>query len=272
MWNVFTSVSFHGLCSFQTHRQLIDSYDALLSNSTMLNTVTGAAPLAESMLNKKLRRCEQHWLKTPRRPLTHPFSLVPLQRPMHELHWHLLVLCQPGQDELQEPAGKQRYIHKSPFSFLFCLQPCFICLVLSSFHLKLTAEQENVTDKRAFLHGVLGHSVSEDGQLLYVLIVEPLDFEVQVHVVSSLAEFMLLVFWKHRGWQYMTEIKTPAVGICSHPVQPLKWKHLQYKFWIWTLVDSSKLHTTVLAQSKMSQGVTWSEQAVTASWLLRSPK
>lgn len=36
---------------------------------------------------------------------THPFSLVSLQRPVHELHRHLLILCQPGQDKLEKPPG-----------------------------------------------------------------------------------------------------------------------------------------------------------------------
>lgn len=37
--------------------------------------------------------------------LTHPFSLVSLQGRLHELHGHVLVLSQPGQDELEEPAA-----------------------------------------------------------------------------------------------------------------------------------------------------------------------
>lgn len=47
---------------------------------------------------------------------------------------------------------------------------------------------------RQVLRRVLGHGVREGGQLLDVLVVQPLDLEVQVHVVSRLAELMLLVF------------------------------------------------------------------------------
>lgn len=146
----------------------------LLSNSTMLNTGTRAAPLAESMLNKKLRWCEQHRLKTSRCPLTHPFSLVPLQRPMHELHWHLLVLSQPGQHELKEPAGKQTHL-QSPGSAFSCVSSV-LCYIYFIWNWWLSSK--NVTCKCALLHGVLGHGVSEGGQLLNVLVVEPLDFEV----------------------------------------------------------------------------------------------
>lgn len=130
------------------------------------------------MINKKLRWCDQHGMKTSRCPLTHPFSLVPLQRPMHELHGHLLILSQPGQDELKEPAGKQTYF-QDPLSFLFCLQ---LCLCYQSCVIVISSETnswvENVMCRGAFLHGVLGHSVFEGGQLLNVLIVEPLHFEV----------------------------------------------------------------------------------------------
>lgn len=56
--------------------------------------------------------------------LTHPFSLVSLQRSVHELHRHLLVLSQPGQDKLKEPPGaKKRHIHGTTlltFSFTNC--------------------------------------------------------------------------------------------------------------------------------------------------------
>lgn len=112
---MFSRLSLLMVCVPARHKQLIDSYDVLLSNSTMLDAVVGAALLAESMLNKKLRWCKQHRLETSRCPLTHPFPLVPLQRPMHELHRHLLVLSQPGQDELKKPAGKQAYLQKPIF-------------------------------------------------------------------------------------------------------------------------------------------------------------
>lgn len=43
---------------------------------------------------------------------------------------------------------------------------------------------------------VFWHSVVEGRQLLNVLVVQPLDLKVQVHVVSSLTELMLLMFCK----------------------------------------------------------------------------
>ena len=50
---------------------------------------------------------------------------------------------------------------------------------------------------RVFLRRVLRHSVCEGGQVLNVFVVEPLDLEVQVHVVSSFAELMLLMLCTH---------------------------------------------------------------------------
>lgn len=43
---------------------------------------------------------------------------------------------------------------------------------------------------------VFWHSVFEGRQVLNVLVVQPLDLKVQVHVVSSLTELMLLMFCK----------------------------------------------------------------------------
>lgn len=54
------------------------------------------------------------------------------------------------------------------------------------------------------LRRVLRHSVSEGGQVLYILVVKPLDLEVQVHVVSCLAEPMLLMFCKKPHTQKYT--------------------------------------------------------------------
>ena len=48
---------------------------------------------------------------------THPFSLVSLQRSVHELHRYLLVLDQPGKNELEEPPGRlTRDREKSSYS------------------------------------------------------------------------------------------------------------------------------------------------------------
>lgn len=43
------------------------------------------------------------------------------------------------------------------------------------------------------LRWIVRHCVLEGGQILHILIVKPFDLKVQVHVVSSLTKFMLLV-------------------------------------------------------------------------------
>lgn len=47
------------------------------------------------------------------------------------------------------------------------------------------------------LRRVFRHSVCEGGQVHNILVVKPLDLEVQVHVVCSLTELVLLVFCKN---------------------------------------------------------------------------
>lgn len=113
------------------------NYDVLLSNNKMLYTVTGAAQLAESMLNSQAFRTASTegftWA------LTHSFSLVPLQSSVHELYGHLLVLSQPGQDKLKEPAGKQT--HEQKPAFILILPSVVVHLTcVTFFSLILTAE------------------------------------------------------------------------------------------------------------------------------------
>lgn len=63
---------------------------------------------------------------------------------------------------------------------------------------------------------VFWHSVDEGGQLLNVLVVQPLDLKVQVHVVSSLTELMLLVFCKTTT-ATTAEVKTGLKSNQTHP-------------------------------------------------------
>jgi len=48
---------------------------------------------------------------------------------------------------------------------------------------------------------VLRHSALEEGQVLAVLIVQPLDFKVQVHIIGALTEAVLLVLWEREREQ-----------------------------------------------------------------------
>lgn len=47
------------------------------------------------------------------------------------------------------------------------------------------------------LRGIVRDGGPEGGQVLDVLVVEPLDLEVQVHVLGALAQSVLLVLCKH---------------------------------------------------------------------------
>ena len=51
--------------------------------------------------------------------------------------------------------------------------------------------------RNGVLRGVFRHSVSEGRQILNVLVVKTLDLEMQVHVVSSPTELMLLMLCKN---------------------------------------------------------------------------
>lgn len=55
-----------------------------------------------------------------------------------------------------------------------------------------------------FLRRVFRHSVCEGGQVLNILIVEPLDLEVQVHVVGALTQSMLLMLCRHKDMKTFT--------------------------------------------------------------------
>lgn len=73
------------------------------------------------------------------------------------------------------------------------------------------------------LRRVLGHSVREGGQVLNILIVQPLDLEVQVHVVSSLTELVLLVFCKDDIHTHTQNThKHTEINTCTTTVYPLR--------------------------------------------------
>lgn len=110
-----------------------DSYRALPGNHKTPNAVRTPCQRLIHLYNKVIQDCsfqasrlDESWIfkrlhiRTPpsgpfsSSAATHPFPLVPLQRSVHELHRHLLVLGQPGQDELEEPAGRK---HRSTLLF-----------------------------------------------------------------------------------------------------------------------------------------------------------
>ena len=106
----------------------------------------------------------------------YPIFFVSLQSTVQKVPRHFLVFVQPLNDKWLEPPAesrkdasnfKQEDFHC--FTFTFCLTSCY--------------------SRRIFRHSAL-----EEGQVFAVLVVQPLDLEVQVHVICALTQAIFFMF------------------------------------------------------------------------------
>lgn len=64
---------------------------------------------------------------------------------------------------------------------------------------------------------ILRHSALEERQIFAVLVVKPLDLEVQVHVIGTLAQAIFLMFWEKKNRLWIKISVSPRCLLASKP-------------------------------------------------------
>lgn len=108
---------------------------------------------------------------------SYPIFFVPLEGPVEKISGHFLILVQPHDDKWLKPAAQHR---------------------MTKGNINLYATVVNVSGKACgaiekYSRWIFRYVLLESGKFFAVLIIEPLHLEVQIHIICTFAQALLLM-------------------------------------------------------------------------------